>query len=890
MRLASGTRFGRYEIVAPLGAGGMGEVYRAHDSRLNRSVAIKILPVEVATDPEFRARFRREAEILAALKHPHICVLYDVADFDGVDCLVMELLEGETLADRLRHGPLPFGEALRWAIEIVSGLEAAHRQGINHRDLKPGNIMITPTGAKLLDFGLAKPRRVIGAGAQPDALTVEAALVTGRGAILGTLGYMAPEQLEGHEADARSDIFALGAILYEMTTGKRAFEGESQASLIAAILTGEPAVAALDERRAPPLFKKIVLKCLATDAEKRWQSAQDLGDALRWVDQETPHADRGAAPRHTRSRFLWIGATAAIAVSIAIAALTLRRPPADLTPLRLSVVAPPGTTFTARDITGHPQFALSPDGNRLAFVAVRRGERPQLWVRSLASGAAQPVPGTEDASGPFWAPDSQSLAFFARSKLKRVSLGGAPPLDLADVFVDVTSGTWNPDGVILFGGMGDGMFRVSAGGGPVTQATTLDPSRGETGSRWPQFLPDGRRFLFYLRSTTPQTSGVYVSAIDTDLKTQVLQSRASAVYAEPGHLLFEQSGSLTSQRFDARSGELSGRPIALGDQILGLFGPGYLPLSAARDGTLAYWNGRPPPTELQWVDRTGRLLGKIDTSVRSDSLALSPDATRLLVTLRPNPNQNEIWQIDLSSGVASLFTLVPAVGRFGIWSPDGQSVVFSGAGAPLYQKPASGAGYETLVPGPARHYAIFPEDWSRDGRWLIYSATAKTAWDVWVVDLTDDTARPILDTPSNEVQARLSPDGRWLAYTSDESGAWEVYVQPFPDGGGKWLVSTGGGSQPLWRGDGKELFYLAADGRLIAVSLGGGRTVEPKPIEPLFQTRVPPVLAPFRIGYAVSPDGQRFLLNNVVLDAEPSAITVVRHWRAGLEAQGPGRD
>ena len=589
-------------------------------------------------------------------------------------------------------------------------------------------------------------------------------------------------------------------------------------------------------------------------------------------------------PPLTRSRVLWAGAAAAIAVSIAITALALRPPPADLTPLRLSVVPPSGTAFTARDITGHPQFALSPDGSRLAFVAARQGEQPMLWVRSLASGAAQPMPGTEGASGPFWAPDSQSLAFSTRRKLMRVSLDGAPPRGLADIAIDVGSGAWNTDDVILFAA-GEGLFRVPAGGGPVTQTTHLDPTQGETNNRWPQFLPDGRRFLMHVSSATAQRSGVYVSALDTDSKTQLLESRANAVYAEPGYLLFEQNGSLVSQRFDPGSGELSEQPIALGDLILGLFGSGYLPLSAAQDGTLAYWNGTPPPTELQWFDRSGRLLSTIETSVRSDSLALSPDATRLLVTLRPNPNQNQIWRFDLSSGVGSQLTFLPPGGRFGIWAPDGQSVVFGGAGAPLYQRPAGGEGQETLVPGPLRHYAIFPEDWSRDNRWLIYSATAKTAWDIWALDLMDHTARPILASPANEVMGRLSPDGRWLAYTSDESGAWEVYVQPFPDGAGKWQVSTGGGSQPFWRGDGIELFYLAADGRLIAVALGGGPTFEPKPIQPLFQTRVPPMLAPFRSGYAVSPDGQRFLLNNVVPDAEPSAITIVRHWRAGRETR-----
>jgi eukaryotic-like serine/threonine-protein kinase len=564
----------------------------------------------------------------------------------------------------------------------------------------------------------------------------------------------------------------------------------------------------------------------------------------------------------------------------------LRRPSSNLRPLRLSIVPPAGTTFTSMDISGMPHFAVSPDGSRIAFVASVPGARPQLWVQQLESGAAQSLPGTDDATGPFWAPDSRSLAFYARGKLKKVSLDGTVPQDLADVAVDVTSGAWNPDGIIVSrAAAGDGLFRISAEGGAVTPATKLDEARGEVTHGWPQFLPDGRRFIFYVRSNIQANSGVYVGSLDSGETKQILPSIVNAVYAPSGHLLFEQAGNLMIQAFDAAAGLLRGQPSAFGDRVSSFPGPGYLSLSIGADGTMAYWNGQAGTTELLWFDRNGRPLGKSGSSKRYQSPALSPDARSLLITEQISPARTDLWNIDLSSGVPSRLTFpigAFSFGRFGIWSPDGKEIVYSSIdtdGFGLYQMASSGADQKQLSLGSSASYAGFPEDWSHDGRWLVYNVVAKTAWDIWAFNFEERKSRPIVEEPFSQLQARLSPDGRWLAYASDESGDWEVYVKPFPEGRSKRLVSSGGGSQPLWRGDSKELFYVAADDRLVAVPIRGTDTFEVGVSQPLFATRIPAVLAPYRTNYAVSSDGQRFLVNSLTPEAAPAAITIAVNWQ-----------
>jgi Tol biopolymer transport system component len=887
-----GKTLGHYSVIKQLGRGGMGEVFLADDLTLGRKVALKFLPDLFTGDPDRMARFEREAKLLAALNHPNIGAIYGLEQAEGKRFLVLEWVEGETVADQIRRGPIPVEESLKLAFQIAEALEAAHEKGVIHRDLKPANIMVKPDGkVKVLDFGLAKALE--GEAADPDGSDSQTATMsaTQAGVILGTTAYMSPEQARGKQLDKRTDIWSFGCVLYEMLTGRATFAGNTISDIIATVLGSEPDWLALPDA-TPAGIQRLLRRCLEKDPTRR---LHDIADARIELDDALVSPPSGVGPAGAESRsgthraFFWIVATFALAITvIVLAMLTLRRQPVDLRPLRLSIIPPAGTTFTARDMSAAPQFALSPDGSRLAFVASARGEAPRLWVQQLESGAAQPLQGTENATGPFWAPDGLSLAFFASGKLKKVSLGGALPQELADVSVDVASGAWNTEGTIIFPGVNaDGLFRISAEGGPLAMATELDTARGETSHRWPQFLPDGRRFIFYVRSTTPANSGVYLGSLDSNRKTLVLRSATNGVYAEPGRLLFEQAGNLMVQEFDAGIGSLRGQAAALGDKVAFLPAPAYLPLTIGRDGTMAYWNGQAPSTELLWFDRTGRPLGRLGAAERYQSPAISPDARKLLVTEIVSPSRTEIWNIEVSSGIATRLTFSQGAARFAIWSPDGRDVAFTALEAGtfrLYQKPASGAGQQTVLFEPGKYFSSFPEDWSRDGRWLFYNVTAKTGWDIWALNIADDRkARPIIETPANQVQARLSPDGRWLAYASDEAGAWEVYVQPFLEGKGKWLVSADGGAQPLWRGDGKELFYIAADGRLIAVPVGGDRTFEAGTRQPLFQTRAPSMLAPFRTNYAVSPDGQLFLINSISPQAAKDAITIAVNWQAGLK-------
>jgi serine/threonine protein kinase/Tol biopolymer transport system component len=881
-----GIRFAHYEITSHLGSGGMGEVYQAIDSSLGRSVAIKFLPEAFTQDSDHIARFQREARVLASLNHPHIAAIHGLEESGGRNFLVMELVEGETLQERLTRGPIHVDEALPIAKQIAEALEAAHEKGIIHRDLKPANIKLTTDGkVKVLDFGLAKAFGDEKGADLSNSPTLSMA-ATGAGTILGTAAYMSPEQTKGQMLDRRTDMFSFGAVLYEILTAQQAFPGPTVGDILAAVIRAEPDWNRLPSE-TPPGIRRLLRRCLQKDRNRRLKEAGDARieiEEARAEPELTSAVGRATASRR-RERFAWI-LSAVLLIGMAVAVTQALRPSSGLRPLRLSIVPPAGTTFTSMDISGMPHFAMSPDGSRLAFVASAPGARPQLWVQQLESGAAQPLPGTDDARGPFWAPDSRSLAFYARGKLKKVPLDGTVPQDLTDVAVDVTSGAWNADGIIVFDATaGDGLFRISAEGGAVTPATKLDAARGEVTHRWPQFLPDGRRFIFYVRSTIQANSGVYVGSIDSGEKTQVLPSIANAVYARSGHLLFEQAGNLMVQAFDATAGVLRGQPSAFGDQVSSVPGPSYLSLSIGADGTMAYWSGQAATTELLWFDRNGRPLGNSGSARPYQSPALSPYARSLLITEQISPARADLWHIDLSSGVPSRLTFpigAFSFGRFGIWSPDGKEIVYSSIdtdGLHLYQMAPSGGDPKLLSLGPSAPSVFFPDDWSHDGRWLVYNVVAKTAWDIWAFSFVDRKSRPILEEPYSQLQGRLSPDGRWLAYASDESGNWEVYVQPFPEGRSKRLVSSGGGSQPLWRGDGKELFYVAADNRLVAVPIRGTDTFEVGVSQPLFATRIPEVLAPYRTNYAVSSDGQRFLVNSLTPQAAPAAITIAVDWQ-----------
>jgi len=902
MTLAPGTRLGPYVLEHLLGSGGMGEVYRAKDSRLDRTVAIKILPETLAADPEFRERFDREARTISQLDHPHICALYDVGEEHRTSFLVMQYLEGETLAERIAKGRLPVNEALTIAIQITDALDTAHRHGIVHRDLKPGNIFLVrrggpsgPPDAKLLDFGLAKSRTPLAAGAGPTSLPTtpfdraQGGPLTAQGAILGTFQYMAPEQLEGKDADPRTDIFAFGAVVYEMVTGNKAFEGKSQASLIGAILKDEPPPISTLQPLAPIPLDRIVKTCLAKDAEDRWQTARDLLRELKWVAEAAPAPTADPVASHPRSsmRIAWVLGVAAVVTIGALAipaTLYFRSAAPERLVTRLDIVTPPtGDAFS---------FALSPDGRQLAFVA--NGEKgSQLWLRRFDQPTAQPLAGTEGTASAFWAPDSRAIGFYAEGKLKRLDVAGGAPQVLADA-PQARGGTWNRDGVIVFAPSGtSALVRVAATGGIPVPVTHL--AAGQFSHRWPQFLPDGRRFLFLMALGQVQTHGVYVASLDGGEPTRVLPAETSAVYAPPGYLLHVSQGVLVAQSFDEARATVVGESIPVAQAVGENDGAQRSAFSVSATGVLAHRAGAAGRRQLVWVDRTGKMLGAVgspDEAVPAN-LALAPDGQRVAVNRTVQGNL-DVWLIDLARSIASRFTFDATPDTRPVWSPDGRQVVFlstrSGPGD-LFAKSASGAGDEQpLLVSPQIKAAL---DWSPDGRVLLYSAQdPKTASDLWVLPMTGERKPfPVVQTSFDEIEGQFSPDAQWLAYASNESGRYEIYIQPFPEPGGKWQISTAGGSQPRWRRDGRELFYVASDGRLMAVPVRvapNSRAVDVGAPVALFPTRLAgganiAQAGPLaRAQYVVAADG-RFLMIVAGDEAVTSPITIVQNWDAALQ-------
>jgi len=630
MTLTTGSRLGPYEILTLIGAGGMGEVYKARDTRLDRMVAIKVLPSRLSLSQEARLRFDREAKAVSSLNHPHICTLHDVGQQEGVEFLVMEYLEGETLAARLEKGPLALDQVLRTAIEIASALDKAHRQGLIHRDLKPDNVMITKSGAKLLDFGLAKLQGLESgstAAAGVSALATEGRNLTAEGTILGTFAYMAPEQLEGKEADARTDLFALGVLIHEMATGNRAFQGKSQASLISAIMSFDPQPISAVQPMSPPALDRLVKICIAKDPDERWQTAHDVMLQLTFIAEGGAQATSSAslAARRGRETLGWIVAGVLLLAGLAAIAVYSPQSTPDVRVIRLSVSPPEGSTVES--------ISLSPDGRRLAFVAMGPDGRTLLWLRPLDSYAAQPLVGTEGAAWPFWSPDNRSLGFFAEGKLKRIDAAGSLLQTLCDASDDPRGGTWNQDGIILFSpNFGSPLHQVSAGGGTSTPVTALDASQAETSHRWPSFLPDGRHFIYLMRSAQPDHRGIYVGSLDSKDARRLVSVESSAAYAAPGYLLFVRERTLMAQPFDATRFQISGDsfPVAEGVGSFGESGPtGYAPFSASGTGVLAHGSVAARMTQLVWFDRTGQLLGPIGPPGMYTEPALSPDGQRV---------------------------------------------------------------------------------------------------------------------------------------------------------------------------------------------------------------------------------------------------------------------
>jgi eukaryotic-like serine/threonine-protein kinase len=882
MTLLPGTRLGPYELVAPVGAGGMGEVYRAKDTRLDRTVAVKVLPAHLSSSAESRQRFEREAKTISQLSHPHICALYDVGNQDGVEFLVMEYLEGETLSDRLLKGPLEFDQVLRFGIEIADALDKAHRQGIVHRDLKPGNVMITKSGVKLLDFGLAKAVAPASrtSGSSLTALPTQAGSnLTQEGTILGTFQYMAPEQLEGKEADARTDIFAFGCVLYETATGRKAFSGKSQASLISSIMGSQPPAVSAVAPMTPPAFDRVVRTCLAKDPDDRWQTAHDVMLELTWVAEGGSAAGLPApviAKRKNRERLAW--AAAAILGSVAALAVFgyLRRTPKPPEAVRASILPPQGTIFDPID----GPVAASPDGRQVVFTAKDEDGSGSVWVRSLGSLESRKLEGTKDAYDPFWSLDGRFVGYGSQDGLFKFEVPAGPPQKIADM-ADGRGCAWNRDNVILFEKTGaTPIFRVSASGGPVEQVTTLDKSRGETGHWRPQFLPGGRRFLYLARAEPAQNSGIYVGSLDSKDRKRILDLDLPAQFAEPGYLLFIRGNVLMAQPFDTKALRVSGEPAVVGRNVQYVATWGSSAFSASENGVLAYQGPSPAARQLAWFDRSGGRVATLgpDAEYREDP-RISPDGSRVAVTRTdPTTRSADIWIFDVSRGIGSRSTFDAARESSPVWSADGKRLFFSSNKAgigDLYEKAASGAGSETLL--LKSDLWKEPLDVSPDGRWLAFSVgDPRTKSDIWLLSLSGDRkASPLIATPFSENNARFSPDGRWLAYDSDETGKNEVFVQPFPPTGEKWQVSTSGGTSPRWSTAGRELVYFELPDKRKLVQI---RTA------PSFQASVPTDLisTPHPQGSDVTRDGQRMLVNLPAAEVAPNPMTLVLNWTSGL--------
>jgi serine/threonine protein kinase len=882
-----GQTLGHYEIVEKIGAGGMGEVYRARDTRLERTVALKILPKHFAASDELRQRFEREAKVISSLTHPHICTLHDVGHVEGTDFLVMEYLEGETLAVRLQKGRLPADQVLRFGREIASALDRAHRGGIVHRDLKPGNIMLTKDGVKLLDFGLAKVRPEGGLSdtTGPTALATEAAgtePLTEKGTVLGTFRYMAPEQLEGEEADARTDIFALGAVLYEMATGRRAFEGKSQASLIAAILEREPEPISTLEPMTPPALDWTVRRCLAKDPDERWQSAGDIAGELMWIAEDSSRAGvpvRVSRRRRQMDRLAW-GLVAVLALALILIGVRQlgRAPRADVV-TRFEIHPPPGLVSV-----GPP--SISPDGLHLAFNATDSSGVSRVWLRSLASLEVRALLGTEEAHRPFWSPDSRHLAFFADDKLKQVSVAGGHVQTIC-TSVNGADGVWGSEGVILFDGWpGDPIYRVPETGGEPEPATKLDSSGSEIIHCWPEFLPDGRHFLFltFLRGRSGEGELV-LGTLDSDELVPLGDCGSRMRYSPSGHLLYVEEQQLIVRPFSAEGLAFTGDPatIAVGIRT-GMFGRAAFSLSG--NGLLAYSTGSAVAEQLAWLNREGELLETLGPVAGYDSPELSPD-DRWIAVGRGDVGSvdDEIWVIDSVRGTSTRFTFNPTTDAAPVWSSDGRSLIFGSTRMEdtpwgLFRRPFGAAGVEDTLLMSAQ--VVLPSQCSRDGDYLVYHVFGPRMFtDIYAVAMSGDGApTSLVATDFDEGGGRLSPNGRWLAYHSDESGDNEIYVRPFPEPGGKWQVSSAGGYEPEWRGDGMELYYLAPGNRLMAVPVETEGEFKAGSPEPLFT--VNRGSSTFGGVYDVAQDGERFLFILQTGEEEHAPFTVVLNWPAEL--------
>ena len=882
----------------------MGEVYRATDTRLDRVVAIKVLASHLSSSPELKKRMEREARAISSLNHPNICHLYDIGSQDGADFLAMEYLEGETLAERLRKGALPLSEIYKIGIAVAEALAFAHRSGIVHRDLKPGNIMLTPGGAKLMDFGLAKPLGTqavaSGSGTAPPSFTAMPTMsglsplspLTTAGSIIGTIQYMSPEQIEGKEADARSDIFAFGTVLYEMVTGKRPFSGKSQISLASSILESDPQPVSALKPSTPPAFEHVVTTCLQKNPEERFQTAHDIKLELQWIaaDKSAPAvATAPFVPARVRERMGWAAGVVAAVLVGATAGMFLYHPAQTAPAIRAAINPPANATL---DLVGN--FAgppvLSSDGARIAFVANSDGKN-MIWVRPSNAAEAHIVAGTEGATFPFWSPDNRSLGFFAGEKLKTIDLNGGSPLAVCDAPFG-RGGTWAPDGTILFAPESQSpIVRVSPSGGTPVPVTKLDTAGSS--HRWPFFLPDGKHFLYlFVDASNGARDAVYYASVDGREKSKLLSSQSNAIYAD-GFLLFMRGGQLMAQPFDPAKGTLSGEIQNLASGVLEDASTWHMDAFAASNGLLVFSNGGTGDQQMVWLDRSGKQVGTVASKVTNLVTAkLSPQADRIALEIDNGAGNHDIWVYDMARGVQTRLTFGSVLNSSPLWSPDGKWIVYTAATAranwqagKLYRKPSDGSGAEELLLSDDQ--MLTSTDWSRDSKYLLYSRGPSGQYpEIWALPLEGER-KPWLVVPrsapgSYAQDGCLSPDGHWLAYTSGESGVPEVYVATFRGGQAKWQVSTNGGSHPQWSRDGKELYYFnQATRSVVAVpvkEIGGG--LQFGAAQSLASASMSNSSGFFY--YDVTPDGKKILLNLVSQQVSQS-VTVVTNFTVGLK-------
>jgi Tol biopolymer transport system component/predicted Ser/Thr protein kinase len=887
MTLAAGSRLGPYEIVAAVGAGGMGEVYRARDTRLERTVAVKVLPAHLSSSPEVRQRFEREAKTISSLSHPHICALYDVGNQDGVEYLVMEYLEGETLSERLGRGPLPAEQVLRYGIEMADALDKAHRQGIVHRDLKPGNVMLTKSGVKLLDFGLAK---VVAPASQQSGVTALPTMAHGQnltqeGTILGTFQYMAPEQLEGKEADVRTDIFAFGAVLYEMATGKKAFSGSSQASLISAIMKEEPAPIATVQPMTPPALDRVVRTCLAKDPEERWQSAHDIKSELAWIAQAGSQAGVAApvvASRRRKDRLAW-GVAGAVAGALLAAAATwsvLRSRPAESRPVtRVAVPIPAGDSFVTDK---YSTVAISPDGRRVVYVG-RRSDTRQLFLRSLDAAEAAPIAGTEGAYSPFFSPDGQWVGFWADGKIKKVALSGGAPVTVCDCGVadHMNGATWGPDDTIVFTQRWAGeLFRVPASGGAPQPVTKISAKGENRGHLWPEFLPGGKAVLFTIYTGgSLEDYAIAVVSLATGEQKTLIKGGTFGRYAASGHILYARGGTLFAVPFDAGKLEVTGAafPVAEGVSENTNGGAGY---ALSKNGTLLYATGGMllPECSLLWVDRQGTAIPVTKIKRPFSKPSLSPDGKRVALTVEAETY--DIWVLDIGRDSLTRLSFGKDDGN-PVWSPDGKRVVYqsSQAGAyNLYFRQSDGSGSEERL--TSDQDASTAVSFSPDGNLLVFQKIRAGVPEIWVYSFEKGSSpRPFLQGPFRRGGGELSPDGRWMVYESDESGKVEVYATAFPGPGGKWQISTEGGRSPLWAPNGREIFYRK-DKKVMRVAVTTAPAFSASRPELLFEGDYE--------GWDIARDGQRFLMvKDEAAESAPKHLNLVLDWFEDLKLRAP---